>query len=272
MHLQITNSNKPISRKRDDAQLPDSELLFDGPGATEIEAEPETAKAFRILIADRDTMSSNLLADALVRDEQFDASAIQSTRLMRTLAARSTDLVIIGSDLNSDARSSFDLSQAVSRAYPQVRILFLLSQSTRDSVIRAFRSGACGVVSREQPMAELLECIDRVRKGFIWAGGQEAGFLLQAVRSLPSPDLLENGSSVSLTDRELQVVKCAATGMTNRMIAGELRLSEHTVKNYLFRAFEKLGVSSRVELLFYLTLNGYNLGSGAVGNPETEVA
>jgi DNA-binding NarL/FixJ family response regulator len=269
VHLQLTNSHKPRSGTCDDARL-----LFDkSVGAKcDVDAEPDSEKPFRILIADRDPMSSSLLADALVREAQFAAEAIQSARLMRTLAAKGADLVIIGTDLNSDARSSFDLSQAVSRAYPQVRILILLSQSARDSVIRSFRSGACGVVSREQPMAELLECIGWVRRGFIWAGGQEAGFLLQAVRSLPAPDLLENGSSVSLTDRELQVVKCAATGLTNRLIAAELRLSEHTVKNYLFRAFEKLGVSSRVELLFYLTLNGYNLGSAAIGESETEVA
>jgi two-component system nitrate/nitrite response regulator NarL len=52
-------------------------------------------------------------------------------------------------------------------------------------------------------------------------------------------------------------VQCAAKGKTNRAIANELGLSEHTVKNYLFRAFEKLGVSSRVELLFYLTVRGH---------------
>jgi DNA-binding NarL/FixJ family response regulator len=52
-------------------------------------------------------------------------------------------------------------------------------------------------------------------------------------------------------------VQCAAKGKTNKAIASELGLSEHTVKNYLFRAFDKLGVSSRVELLFYLTLRGH---------------
>ena len=61
----------------------------------------------------------------------------------------------------------------------------------------------------------------------------------------------------TLTMRELQVVKCAARGKTNKVIACELGLSEHTVKNYLFRAFEKLEVSNRVELLFYLTQRGH---------------
>jgi predicted transcriptional regulator len=50
--------------------------------------------------------------------------------------------------------------------------------------------------------------------------------------------------------------QAAARGKTNKVIASELGLSEHTVKNYLFRAFDKLGVSNRVELLFYLTSRG----------------
>jgi DNA-binding CsgD family transcriptional regulator len=56
----------------------------------------------------------------------------------------------------------------------------------------------------------------------------------------------------ALTKRELEVVRQAGEGLNNRQIAEKLGLSEHTVKNYIFRIFEKIGVSSRVELLFYL--------------------
>jgi DNA-binding NarL/FixJ family response regulator len=74
------------------------------------------------------------------------------------------------------------------------------------------------------------------------------------------------GKTASLSLRELQVVKGAARGKTNKVIASDLGLSEHTVKNYLFRAFEKLGVSNRVELLFYLTLRGH--GAVRADDPE----
>jgi two-component system nitrate/nitrite response regulator NarL len=147
-------------------------------------------------------------------------------------------------------------------------IVILLNQSTHDSVINAFRSGARGVFSRQQPVAELLDCVEHVRKGFIWAGAQETALLLDAISLLPSPDAPMAIESSTLSVRELQVVKCAARGKTNKVIAGELGLSEHTVKNYLFRIFEKLGVSNRVELLFYLTLKDHAFDPSRVETSE----
>jgi two-component system nitrate/nitrite response regulator NarL len=76
-------------------------------------------------------------------------------------------------------------------------------------------------------------------------------------KNIPAPNVIGSHDSPTLTARELEVVQCAAEGKTNRAIARDLFVSEHTVKNHLFRAFEKLGVSSRVELLFYLTLRGH---------------
>jgi DNA-binding NarL/FixJ family response regulator len=59
-----------------------------------------------------------------------------------------------------------------------------------------------------------------------------------------------------LTSREEQVVALVADGLSNRHVAAELGLSEHTVKKYLFRIFEKLGISNRVELVLYAMNHG----------------
>jgi two-component system nitrate/nitrite response regulator NarL len=217
----------------------------------------DVGPAFRILIVDRDSMSSGLLADALVRDSRCEAAAILSADLLPTLSAGAFNLVVIGAEVESKAGNGFDLAHTVSRMYPGISIVILLNQTTQESVIIAFRSGARGVFSRQQSMIEFLDCVEHVLKGFIWAGRRETDSLLEAFKSIPAPNLTTANDSPALTARELQVVQCAAKGKTNRAIANELGLSEHTVKNYLFRAFEKLGVSSRVELLFYLTVRGH---------------
>ena len=214
----------------------------------------------RVLIVDRDSMISQLLATALCQERDIQASAVQSSDLLRHLSVNPVDMVVIGAEVNQKSPNEFDLTQAVHRAYPSVLIVMLLNHSTRDSVLSAFRSGARGVFPRQRPIADFLDCVERVRNGYIWAAKQEATFLLDAIRSLPSPHLSLSNDSALLTYREQQVVQAAARGKTNKVIASELRLSEHTVKNYLFRAFNKLGVSNRVELLFYLTMRGRTPG------------
>lgn len=225
---------------------------------------PSIEPGLRALIVDRDAMSSHLLADALIRNRKCDASAILSSDLLRTLGTREIDLVVIGADVNYGTRTGFDLAEAVSRAFPAAIIVLLLNQIDHESVIHAFRSGARGVFSRQRPINEFLDCIEHVKKGYIWAAKEETEFLLEAFRNIPAPSVLTASAAPTLTKREFEVVQCAAKGKTNKVIASQLGLSEHTVKNYLFRAFEKLGVSSRVELLFYLTIRGHNFGPSNV--------
>jgi len=79
--------------------------------------------------------------------------------------------------------------------------------------------------------------------------------VLEALAQPPLTGCLNiNGGLLSA--RETDVVRCVAEGLTNREVAQRLKLTEHTVKNYLFRIFDKLGVSSRVEVVLYAFRNG----------------
>jgi DNA-binding CsgD family transcriptional regulator len=69
-----------------------------------------------------------------------------------------------------------------------------------------------------------------------------------------------------LSRREVEVVRCVAEGLSNREIAQRLGLTEHTVKNYLFRIFDKLGVSKRVEVVLY----AYSLGGMSASTDSTD--
>ena len=207
----------------------------------------------RILIVDRDLMGGDLLANVLTREGGYEAESLPPARLLQEVGSGKVDLVIVAADLPSEPGAGLELAQQVNQAHPDTPIVILLHKSTHEMVIRAFRAGARGVFSRRQPMSELLDCVQQVSKGFIWAGRQETNNLRNALQSIPAPNAVLDKDAPSLTAREMQVVRLAATGMTNKVIAEELLLSEHTVKNYLFHAFDKLGVSNRVELLFYLT-------------------
>jgi two-component system, NarL family, nitrate/nitrite response regulator NarL len=213
--------------------------------------------AVQVVVVGQDLMSGQLLANALSRHDKYRAISIPPSELAAKARSHDCDVAVIAADLKTNApqRNGFDLARAVRRISSAIPIVILLEQSTRPYVITAFRCGARGVISRQQPIGDFLECVEHVHKGLIWAGVQESAFLLEALQSIPAPVVSVKAGSAPLTRREVQVVQYAAQGKTNKAIANNLNLSEHTVKNYLFRAFEKVGVSSRIELLFYLTTN-----------------
>lgn len=218
----------------------------------------------RLSISDRNRMSSQLLAESLARNPQFEIVAIPGPEEVISSAwNRKPDLAVISADFDSGNKKGFQLARSLNARQPEIHIVMLLETGTRDSVIASFRCGARGVYCRTEPASDFRTCIERVSSGEIWAGKAETVFLLEAVRSSPSCDGIDSDRVTTLSNRELQVAEYAAQGQSNKQIAERLQLSEHTVKNYLFRVFEKLGVSNRFELLFLL----YNARDG---NPRAD--
>ena len=206
-----------------------------------------------ILVADRDRMGSQLLAESLARDPSFEITAVSSSSdVLPAAVTRRADVALISSDIDNVARKGLQVARTLSAHRPEVRIVILIETNSREIVVASFRCGATGVFCRSEPLSELHSCIQRVSRGEIWASSNQAQHLLETLRSTPSYDGLHEGRIGMLSKRELEVAECAVQGQSNRQIADHLQLSEHTVKNYLFRVFEKLGVSSRFELLFLL--------------------
>jgi DNA-binding NarL/FixJ family response regulator len=128
----------------------------------------------------------------------------------------------------------------------------LLDHDERDLVVEAFRSGAIGVCERSQSCETLCKCIHSVHRGQVWANSQQLRYLLEALSGGMPGRVTDVRGQVLLTQREGEVVSLVAEGLRNREIAEALKISEHTVKNHLFRVFERLGISSRAELILYL--------------------
>ena len=75
---------------------------------------------------------------------------------------------------------------------------------------------------------------------------------VEALMQAPVPGLAKTTAIRALSKREEQIARLVASGLSNREVAQRLSLSPHTVKNYLFRVFEKLGISTRIELVLYM--------------------
>jgi two-component system nitrate/nitrite response regulator NarL len=212
----------------------------------------DNSERIRVLAADSTRMSSQLLAQALAQDDQFHVTGIEPkpASILAAVADERPHVVLMSSVLE-ESTTGFDLIRQVSSAHPNTRVVLMMDTSKRSAVVEAFRCGAQGVFSRTESPKLLAKCICSVHQGQIWANSSELRFLLEALCESEPMRVVDAGGEAMLSKREQDVVRCVAEGLSNREIASRLRLTEHTVKNYLFRIFDKLGVSSRVEVVLY---------------------
>ncbi|MBZ5706061.1 MAG: LuxR C-terminal-related transcriptional regulator [Acidobacteriia bacterium] len=205
-----------------------------------------------VFVADSTRIHTQLLAEALKRDPRLEviSSASDSARLIAMTDFHSVDVVVISSNLDDEPTRGFELLRQLRATYPDIRAILLLDSSKRETILEAFRAGARGIFARHESVEVLSKCIRRVHEGQIWANSEQMSFAVEALASAPTVRAVNADGFDLLSKRELEVVRGLSEGLTNREIAERLGLSQHTIKNYLFRIFDKLGVSSRVELLF----------------------
>jgi DNA-binding NarL/FixJ family response regulator len=178
---------------------------------------------------------------------------------------------VISTEFEDELGRGFKLAQELSAARPGIKLVFLLAVPDREAVVQAFRVGGRGVFCRARSVKDLMKCIACVHGGQIWASSEELGFVVGALRDHQPLRVLSRAGVPLLTPREMAVVHCVAEGLTNREAAAQLKLSEHTVKNYMFRIFDKLGVSTRVELILYVASQLQRSANGN-GKPPAEGA
>lgn len=197
-------------------------------------------------------MDSQLLADALSKSPEIQVcgSYSSSKGALAAVEKERPQVVVLSSKLEDIESKGFEVARTLSSIQSTIRVIMLLDSSEPAKVVEAFRCGARGVFCRSQSLQALVKCIQSVHIGQVWANSSELSFLLEALNQTPAFNMATQ-SFATLSKREKDVVRAVADGRTNREIGKHLGLTEHTVKNYLFRIFDKLGVSTRVELVVY---------------------
>ena len=208
-----------------------------------------------VLIADADLMSAHLLAGELARGKQ-DISVVgvskDSAEAIRELEKFHPDIALISTHLQDGNMTGYRVLQSLPISCPKTAAIMMLPVSDRDLVIDAFRGGARGIICRVNALKSLSKCIRTVHRGQIWANNQDLVYLLDFLAQLKPLRAVKSGGGMHLlTPREGEVVHLLAEGMSTREISLKVGVTEHTIRNYLSNIYDKIGVSSRVELALY---------------------
>ena len=210
------------------------------------------AERTTVLISEASKMYCDLLSMAfLAVPERFEvvASASNTAEVLALVQEHRPKVAIVSDNLEDGPLAGLRILPEIRRTNPETRILVAMGTTDRELVIEAFRFGADGVFCRNSPFDLLCKSVDALAQGQIWANATELRYVLDEFTKAPKQRKVDPAVENRMTKREADVVRLAIEGLSNREIARELGLTEHTVKNYLFRIFDKLGVSNRVELV-----------------------
>lgn len=207
-----------------------------------------------VFIADASQLICQLIRSALSQRHHHVTvvgSANGSGHAVPLLDELKPDVALISAQLEEGPLEGYRVLDELRSLQSKTRAVMLLHSRERELVIDAFRFGAHGVVFRDEGLETIGKCIHAVHQGQVWANSQHLGYILEALSRSTPAHLWDARGLELLSKRQEEVARLVAEGLTNREVSEQLRLSEHTVRNYLFQIFDKLGVSTRVELVLY---------------------
>lgn len=202
----------------------------------------------RVLIADDQAIARQGLQLILSAEKDIEVigQAHDGQEAVDMAVKLNPDLVLM--DLKMPRLTGVQATKLIKEKLPDTAVLVLTTYDMDDWVANAIRNGANGYLLKDTPPEELVKAIRGTVQGKSYVDPSVAGKMFQQMQqNSPSSNKEKLELTEPLTERELDVLKLLATGLSNQEIADSLKLSEGTVRNYLSTLFGKLGVSDRTK-------------------------
>jgi two-component system invasion response regulator UvrY len=200
----------------------------------------------RILIADDHAIVRSGLKQLLSAQSDFTVAAEASNGMetLKQIGGQPFDVLLM--DMSMPGRSGIELIKLVKAEKPKLAILVLSMHKEEQYAVRALKAGALGYLTKESAPEQLVAAIRKVASGGVFISSSVAERLALDLGSKHQAE-----PHTLLSDREFQIFKMIASGISISSIADELSLSIKTVSTYKTRVFQKMNLASNAELIHY---------------------
>jgi DNA-binding NarL/FixJ family response regulator len=213
---------------------------------------PAPSDAIRVLIVDDHALFRRGLIQVLLFEEGIEVvgEGEDGEDAIKKAEELAPDVVLM--DVRMPRVSGIEATRRLAEALPTTKILMLTVSDEEDDLYEAIKAGATGYLLKEISIEEVADAVRAVMQGQTLISPSMASKLIQEFNNLAKrADEKQQVPAPRLTDRELEVLKLVAKGLTNRDIADALYISENTVKNHVRNILEKLHLHSRMEAVIY---------------------
>jgi DNA-binding NarL/FixJ family response regulator len=207
-----------------------------------------TGRRVRVLVVDDQALFREALVALLAVQPEIDVvgEAPDGAAALAAVAAAGPDVVLM--DLRMPGLDGVAATRRLRADHPAVRVLALTTFDGDDEVFPALRAGAVGYLLKDATTQRLVEAVLAADRGESVLAPSVAAKVVARVATLPEPSAPVRQPLVDpLTDRELDVLRRLAAGLSNREIAADVHLSEGTVKNHVTNILAKLGARDRTQ-------------------------
>ncbi|HWR37519.1 MAG TPA: response regulator transcription factor [Clostridia bacterium] len=209
----------------------------------------------RILIADDHTIFRDGLRRLLESEGEFTVvgEAADGAEALTLVEKTNPDVLLL--DLAMPRVPGLETLRALSTQKSPVRVILLTAAIDKRQIVEALQMGASGVVMKDAATQLLMKSIRTVMSGQFWVGREAVANMVQYLRDRAANEPPSPAKSYGLTRRETDILSAIVSGLSNKEIAQKFALSEDTVKHHLTNIFDKVGVSSRLELALFAINN-----------------
>ena len=207
----------------------------------------------KVLLADDKEIFREGLARLLEEQEYIEvvSQCANGKQAIKDVKETKTDVVLIDSNI-LDCGSN-EATREIKKSSPQVRVAVLTDSENERELFSAIESGATGYLQKDTKVEDLVKSIDLIGKGEVVVSPPLAEKLVGKFASMRQREAEE---PTGLTDREVEIVKLLAKGLTNKEMAETLFVAENTVKVHIKNILEKLQLRNRQQLAAYAVQQG----------------